>query len=121
PRQNRSSMSPYAPIPYLFALLAVISPSKRLQTGPETPAKLTVAAADRVKQMFKDNHLDPAKAYLRIAVKHKAAREYPYAMNVTEDPRAAADLSFESRGVPICIDPKSALYLTGATVDYREV
>ena len=93
----------------------------RAEEEQSTIIILTQPAATQVKKMIHDSNLDKEKAYLRVGAKRTSTTEYSYTIKITDDPRGVADLAFDSHGVPICIDPKSAVVLNGTTIDYREI
>jgi len=77
---------------------------------------LTDKAAEQVKKILADEKM--AEAYLRIQVVGGGCSGMSYKLGFEEKPQEK-DRSFESNGVKVLIDPKSALYLNGITVDYE--
>ncbi len=56
---------------------------------------------------------------LRVTVAGGGCSGLQYKMGLEENPQAS-DRIFESSGIRVFIDPKSALYLAGTQIDYEE-
>lgn len=82
---------------------------------------LTPAAIAKVKEVVeKEKSRLGAIQGLRIAVIGGGCSGFQYQMTLSTDPPSADDRVLEFDGIKIFIDPKSALYLNGMTVDYVE-
>lgn len=76
---------------------------------------LTQTAVRRVKDLIAKKN--SSALGLRIAVKGGGCSGLSYAMALEEHPRET-DIAWEIEGVRVWVDPKSARFLTGATLDY---
>ena len=81
--------------------------------------ELSETAAREVKTIIEKEELDPAKVRLRVGVKGGGCSGFSYVLDLTETEKDA-DEKFERHGVQIVCDPKSYLYLNGATIDFRD-
>jgi len=76
---------------------------------------LTPAAAGKVKQLI---DRDGREGYaLRLKVVGGGCSGLQYQL-MFDDQQGEWDQRFESSGVPVVVDSKSAVYLVGTTVDY---
>ncbi len=93
------------------------------QTLPVTTAEPTTTelvalsplAAEKLQAIMKEKNL--AEHGLRVFIAGGGCSGFQYGMafeNTTEE----GDFVFESNGVRLYVDPASAMYLEGATVDY---
>ena len=80
---------------------------------------LTEKAAVEIKRIMTDQKLDE-NSVLRVGVRGGGCSGFQYALGFDTAFDAKADSKFESHGVPVVVDKKSALYLDGTTVDYHE-
>jgi len=85
-------------------------------TEPLTVVELTASAADKVREL---QALEPAGEadVLRVAIQGGGCSGFQYGLGFdrgVED----GDLSFEQHGVTVVVDPFSAPYLRGATIDF---
>jgi iron-sulfur cluster assembly protein len=93
-----------------------------IETGPneqtETTLTLTERAADKVRTLMAMEPAGTAEV-LRVAIRGGGCGGFEYALGfdrgATEDDRQA-----EFHGVTVVVDPASAQYLKGATVDFVE-
>lgn len=76
---------------------------------------LTPAAAKQVRFLAQRKG-DPALA-LRVGVKGGGCSGLSYVLNLEKEPREG-DLVYESEGVRVFVDPRSARFLTGTTLDF---
>jgi iron-sulfur cluster assembly protein len=90
-------------------------------TQAETEARvfLSEGAAAQVKRIITDEELDPAKIRLRVGVKGGGCSGFSYLLDLTETQKETDEV-FEQHGVTIICDPKSLLYLSGTTIDYKD-
>lgn len=84
-----------------------------------SPVVLTPNAAREVKTIIQQQELDADKVCLRVGVKGGGCSGFSYILDLTET-KKDTDEVFEQHGVRIICDPKSLLYLTGVTVDFKD-
>jgi iron-sulfur cluster assembly protein len=80
---------------------------------------LTETAAREIKSIIQQQELDTDKVRLRVGVKGGGCSGFSYILDLTETQKDTDEL-FEMHGVKIIVDPKSLLYLSGVTVDFRD-
>lgn len=76
---------------------------------------LSESAATKVRQMIQDRPHETKG--LRVGVRGGGCSGFSYFLEFAEDANKG-DREFESHGVKLFIDAKSALYLMGTEVDY---
>jgi iron-sulfur cluster assembly protein len=79
---------------------------------------LTERAAEEVKSIINQNEL-PEATTLRIGVRGGGCSGFSYALDLVES-ADETDEKFEAHGVTVACDPKSALYLNGTTLDFKD-
>lgn len=77
--------------------------------------KLTDRAATEIKGLLEKN--DKADAMLRVFVAGGGCSGFQYGMALEESPMEG-DQEFNVNGVKVIVDPRSAMYVTGAEIDY---
>jgi iron-sulfur cluster assembly accessory protein len=77
---------------------------------------ITERAARRIGEILKS---EPAGSMLRISVEGGGCSGFQYGLGFDRGAQDG-DLEFECEGVTVVVDPFSAPYLSGATVDYLE-
>lgn len=82
---------------------------------PQPPVTITAAAIKQVKRLREKKGDDTL--CLRLGVKGGGCSGLSYVMRLEESP-AEKDLVFETGGVTVIVDPKSAKFLSGITLDY---
>ena len=82
---------------------------------PQPPVTITPAAIKQVKRMRERKGDDTL--CLRLGVKGGGCSGLSYVMRLEEAP-SEHDLVFETDGVTVLVDPKSARFLSGITLDY---
>ena len=80
---------------------------------------LTDTAAREIKTIIKQQELDEQVIRLRVGVKGGGCSGFNYILDLTEQQRETDEV-FDDKGVTIVCDPKSYLYLSGTTVDFKE-
>jgi iron-sulfur cluster assembly protein len=80
---------------------------------------LTELAAKEVRTIVASQELDAEKVRLRIGVKGGGCSGFSYLLDLTETQKDSDEV-FEQHGIKIIIDPKSLLYLSGVTVDFKD-
>jgi iron-sulfur cluster assembly accessory protein len=84
---------------------------------PEVAVTVTSVAAAEVKRFMTAEGVDLAKAGLRVSVQPGGCSGFKYGLLI-EDQSADDDLIVDQEGVRIFVDPFSAQYLNGVTIDY---
>ena len=79
---------------------------------------LTATATEKV-QDFIQEHSAESEAGLRVAVLPGGCSGFQYGLNIEDEPESDDEI-LDIRGVKIFIDPFSAKYLNGSTIDYLE-
>lgn len=80
---------------------------------------LSELAAREVHKIIQEHELDKDKVRLRVGVKGGGCSGFSYLLDLTETQKDTDEL-FEQHGVKIICDPKSLLYLSGTTIDFRD-
>src|SRR5438045_4763336 len=94
---------------------AAAAPSFRV--GDERLVKLTESAARKVSSLLTKQ--GRANGVLRVAVVGGGCSGLQYKMDLQDNP-ASRDILVETSGIRVVVDPKSALYVTGSELDYRD-
>jgi iron-sulfur cluster assembly protein len=81
---------------------------------------LTEKAASEIKKIVKDQGLPETETRLRVGVKGGGCSGFSYMLDLTEEPRGEMDEEVDCNGVKILIDMKSALYLDGTEIDFKD-
>jgi iron-sulfur cluster assembly protein len=85
---------------------------------------LTEKAAVKVKEIIQDGQsngtLPGEKMYLRLRVVGGGCSGFQHKLDLDPEVKEAQDEVFEYHGVPVVIDKKSLLYLSGAHVDFHD-
>ncbi len=79
---------------------------------------LTEAAAAKVKQLLAQEP-EGELSVLRVAIQGGGCSGFEYALGFDRGP-IEGDIAFTSEGVDVVVDPFSAPYLTGTTIDFVE-
>jgi iron-sulfur cluster assembly accessory protein len=79
---------------------------------------LTDTASDKVKQLI-DAETSESPLFLRVAVRPGGCSGLSYEMYFDTE-RADDDLVEAYGDVSVVVDPQSAMYLTGATLDFKD-
>jgi len=94
---------------------ATATPSYRI--GDERLIKVTANAAKKVRTLLTKQ--GRAEGVLRVAVLGGGCSGLQYKMDLQDGP-ASRDIMVETGGIKVVVDPKSALYVTGSELDYRD-
>lgn len=81
---------------------------------------LTEVAANEIKKIIKEQSLPEDQTRLRVGVKGGGCSGFSYMLDLTEEPAAETDEQLESNGIKILVDEKSALYLSGVEIDFKD-
>lgn len=85
----------------------------------ESPIKLSETAAREIRNIVAQQELDADKIRLRVGVKGGGCSGFSYLLDLTETQKETDEV-FEMHGIKVIIDPKSLLYLSGVTVDFKD-
>lgn len=85
----------------------------------QTGVILSETAAREIKTIIQQQELDADKVRLRVGVKGGGCSGFSYVLDLTESQKETDEL-FEQHGVKIICDPKSLLYLSGTTIDFKD-
>lgn len=88
-------------------------------TSHEAPVKLSESAAKEIRKIVADQELDAEKIRLRVGVKGGGCSGFSYLLDLTESQKET-DECFEVHGIKVICDPKSLLYLSGVTIDFKD-
>lgn len=80
---------------------------------------VTEIAATEIKNIVNQQELDTEKVHLRVGVKGGGCSGFSYLLDLTEQ-HGEQDEIFEQHGISVICDPKSYLYLTGTTIDFKD-
>src|SRR6266851_7991381 len=94
---------------------ATATPSYRI--GDERLIKVTANAAKKVRTLLTKQ--GRADGVLRVAVLGGGCSGLQYKMDLQDGPDNR-DIMVETGGIKVVVDPKSALYVTGSELDYRD-
>src|SRR3954470_15135242 len=91
-------------------------------TTTETAAGITLSetAAKEIKSIITEQDLPADKTRLRVGVKGGGCSGFSYVLDLVEEEAGESDEEFESQGVKILVDSRSALYLDGVVVDFKD-
>jgi iron-sulfur cluster assembly protein len=82
----------------------------------DTLLTLTPVAAGKIKELLAEEP-DGEAMVLRVAIQGGGCSGFQYGLGFDTGP-AEGDLELELEGVPVVVDPYSAPYLRGATIDF---
>jgi iron-sulfur cluster assembly protein len=96
--------------------------STETTTAVETDlgVRLSETAAKEIKSIIADQQLPADKTRLRVGVKGGGCSGFSYVLDLVEEEPAESDEQFESHGIQILVDSRSALYLSGVEVDFKD-
>jgi iron-sulfur cluster assembly protein len=84
---------------------------------PEVMVVVTPTASTEVMKFMGAEGVDPAKGGLRVSVQPGGCSGFKYGLLIEDEP-AEDDLVVEQEGWRVFVDPFSAQYLNGVTIDY---
>jgi len=88
-------------------------------TLTETAAKEVKTILDQQRESAVKEGKDPQRMFLRVGVAGGGCSGFSYTLDVTED-KTENDESWDQHGVEVICDSKSALYLMGTSIDYKD-
>jgi iron-sulfur cluster assembly protein len=92
----------------------VVAPPEGVRAGNENLVRLTEAAGGKVAALIARER---GGEFLRIAITGGGCNGLSYKMKFTPEARRG-DILVRTAGVPVVVDPKTALYLKGTLLDY---
>src|ERR687885_1030610 len=84
---------------------------------PEVTMTITPVAGTEVKKFMTQEGVDPAVGGLRVSVQPGGCSGFKYGLLI-EDQAAEDDWVLEQSGYKVFVDPFSAQYLSGVTIDF---
>ena len=84
---------------------------------PDVALTVTPIAATEVKRFMEAEGVAPEKGGLRVSVQPGGCSGFKYGLLI-EDQNAEDDIVLEHQGFKVFVDPFSAQYLSGVTIDY---
>ncbi len=94
----------------------VAPPPEGVRAGNENLVKLTSAAGGKVRTLAaREKQGD----FLRVAITGGGCNGLSYKLKFAAEPRRG-DILVQTSGVPVVVDPKTALYLKGTVLDYSD-
>jgi iron-sulfur cluster assembly protein len=94
--------------------LAPIPEVPAIREGSESLVKLTESAGIKVRALVAR---EKQGEYLRVAITGGGCNGLSYKLKFAPEPKRG-DILVRSAGVPVLVDPRTALYLKGTQLDY---
>lgn len=94
----------------------VLTLPEGVREGNENLVRLTAPAGVKVSTLVAR---EQQGEFLRIAITGGGCNGLSYKMKFTPEPKRG-DILVRSAGVPVVVDPKTALYLKGTVLDYSD-
>jgi iron-sulfur cluster assembly protein len=94
---------------------ATISPVEIVER-PQTLVSLTPTAAEKIRELMAEDP-DGESSVLRVAIQGGGCSGFQYGLGFDSGP-VEGDEVMELEGVQVVVDPYSAPYLKGATIDF---
>jgi iron-sulfur cluster assembly protein len=98
----------------MSTLTPVLAPPEGVRAGNENLVRLTPEAGAKVASLIAREQQGD---YLRIAITGGGCNGLSYKMRFVPETRRG-DIMVRTAGVPVLVDPKTALYLKGTQLDY---
>jgi iron-sulfur cluster assembly protein len=116
PMRARNPLSRTLPGTVLRHPSATIRTVEITERPTDTLLSLTPVAADKIRELLAEEP-DGDTLVLRVAIQGGGCSGFQYGLGFDSGP-ADGDHELTLEGVPVVVDPFSAPYLRGATVDY---
>jgi len=104
--------------------LGVKSAEPKEPTKPDLPSLITVTpkAASEVKRIMTEQAAGGTeeKLYLRVRVVGGGCSGFQHKLDLDPTVHEKLDETFETHGIGVVVDKRSALYLGGVTVDFHD-
>jgi len=84
---------------------------------PEVMVTVTAVAATEVRKFMAAENVDPAKGGLRVSVQPGGCSGFKYGLLIEDEP-AEDDFVLSQGEWNVFVDPFSAQYMNGVTIDY---
>jgi iron-sulfur cluster assembly protein len=94
--------------------LSAVVPPPAIREGGEGLVRLTEAAGAKVRALVSRENQGE---YLRVAITGGGCNGLSYKLKFAQEPKRG-DILVRSAGVPVLVDPRTALYLKGTMLDY---
>lgn len=91
-------------------------PPEGVRIGNEDLVRLTPPAGAKAAALIERERQG---SFLRVAISGGGCNGLSYKLRFVETPRKG-DIFVESAGIPVLVDPKTALYLKGTVVDFSD-
>ena len=88
------------------------------RTGSEKLIRLTEAAGRKVRQLMQRDGV--GNGALRVKIVGGGCAGLEYKMDFEKNPPTPKDILVESAGVHVLVDVKSALYVSGSEIDFKD-
>lgn len=79
---------------------------------------LTESAVERIKEVLSEQDLSDAK--LRVFVEGGGCSGFQYGFIIEDNPTDGSDFEFDYNDVKLLVDPVSAQYIDGITIDFKD-
>lgn len=86
--------------------------------GSEKLVKLTEAAGRKMRQLMERDGISTGA--LRVKIVGGGCAGLEYKMDFEKNPPTPKDILIQSAGVPVLVDVKSALYVSGSEIDFQD-
>jgi iron-sulfur cluster assembly protein len=93
------------------------------EAAPPAPINVTEKAAGEVRRIIAEQQQSgglPEKIYLRVRVVGGGCSGFTNKLDLDPEIHEGKDELFEFHGVPVVVDKRSLVYLTGAVVDFHD-
>ncbi|MDP6059125.1 MAG: iron-sulfur cluster assembly accessory protein [Pirellulaceae bacterium] len=81
--------------------------------------EVTANAASKIKTIIEQQELDAEKVRMRVGMKGGRCSGFSYLIDLTENANEQ-DETFDQHRIKVVCDPKSYLYLNGATIEFKD-
>jgi len=81
---------------------------------------LTELAAKEIRSIITEQELPTERTFLRVGVMGGGCSGFKYNLDLVEEEPSENDEQVESQGVRLLVDNKSALYLEGVQIDFKD-
>lgn len=89
------------------------------QHTENTPVIVSESAAKEIRRIIADQELDASKVCLRVGVKGGGCSGFSYLLDLTETMKETDEVMMQ-HGIRVICDPKSLLYLSGVTINFKD-
>jgi iron-sulfur cluster assembly accessory protein len=99
-------------------MIAETSTQAAPRVGSEKLVKLTESAGRKVSQLMQRDGV--ADGALRVKIVGGGCAGLEYKMDFEKNPATPKDILVQSAGVRVLVDVKSALYVSGSEIDFKD-